>query len=479
MTITHRRHLLAPLQQLVRRLEDDIRERIGEDEALAALVAAEHRQAKDAGRTGVAEAAFRDEMVTQAAVAWVLAAVFVRFLEDNGLLDRTRWGNEERVRWIAGDRLALVDLARDAERDHFRAHPAHGEREYLEHVFARVAALPGMDRVLDRRHNPLWRLGPTADGARDLLDTFRQRDPDSGAAALTFAAGDPPADPEHVPNGATRLDTRFLGDLYQDLSEAARKRYALLQTPDFVEAFLLDRSLEPAIERFGADAVRLIDPACGSGHFLLGAFARLVDRHQRAAPADNPRVVAQALLGDTGRRPRPLTLAGRRPAARLRPLPGHPPRARRHGHAARHQPPRPPPARDAARRPCLARRRGRAHRARGPAEERDPLVDLRRPARQRHPPRQPPRDRDRAAPLRQLRHHAPDTRRKSPQKAPRQRTDRSRAAICSRRRRARPRAAQARRCSAAGGSPEGDRCALDGRRCCIILPAGTPTFRDP
>ena len=29
-------------------------------------------------------------------------------------------------------------------------------------------------------------------------------------------------------------NTRFLGDLYQDLSEAARKRYALLQTPESV-----------------------------------------------------------------------------------------------------------------------------------------------------------------------------------------------------------------------------------------------------
>ena len=46
-------------------------------------------------------------------------------------------------------------------------------------------------------------------------------------------------------------DTRFLGDLYQDLSEAARKKYALLQTPVFVEEFILDRTLDPAIEEFG------------------------------------------------------------------------------------------------------------------------------------------------------------------------------------------------------------------------------------
>ncbi|WP_305016969.1 hypothetical protein [Mycobacterium tuberculosis] len=44
-------------------------------------------------------------------------------------------------------------------------------------------------------------------------------------------------------------NTRFLGDLYQDLSEAARKRYALLQTPEFVEEFILDRRLHrPRLE---------------------------------------------------------------------------------------------------------------------------------------------------------------------------------------------------------------------------------------
>ena len=86
-------------------------------------------------------------------------------------------------------------------------------------------------------------------------------------------------------------DTRFLGDLYQDLSEEARKKYALLQTPEFVEEFILDRTLDPAIEEFGLakmgyerdlpdgrlhpdDRFKMIDPACGSGHFLLGGFAR-------------------------------------------------------------------------------------------------------------------------------------------------------------------------------------------------------------
>ena len=43
----------------------------------------------------------------------------------------------------------------------------------------------------------------------------------------------------------------------------------------FVEEFILDRTLTPAIDEFGLEKVRMIDPTCGSGHFLLGGFARL------------------------------------------------------------------------------------------------------------------------------------------------------------------------------------------------------------
>src|SRR5690606_18649388 len=91
-------------------------------------------------------------------------------------------------------------------------------------------------------------------------------------------------------------DTRFLGDLYQDVSEDVRKRYALLQTPHFVESFILDRTLERAIERFGLDDTELIDPTCGSGHFLLGAFERLYEHRLRANPGLDRREAARLAL---------------------------------------------------------------------------------------------------------------------------------------------------------------------------------------
>jgi hypothetical protein len=40
----------------------------------------------------------------------------------------------------------------------------------------------------------------------------------------------------------------------------------------------------------------MIDPACGSGHFLLGSFARLCDRLSKANPSQNVRVLVQTAL---------------------------------------------------------------------------------------------------------------------------------------------------------------------------------------
>ena len=92
------------------------------------------------------------------------------------------------------------------------------------------------------------------------------------------------------------LSTRFLGDLYQDLSQHAKDTYALLQTPVFVEEFILDRTLEPALKERPLEGFRLIDPTCGSGHFLLGAFDRLLDRWHKHAPGLELQARVQAAL---------------------------------------------------------------------------------------------------------------------------------------------------------------------------------------
>ena len=75
-----------------------------------------------------------------------------------------------------------------------------------------------------------------------------------------------------------------------------RKRYALLQTPEFVEEFILDQTLEPAIVEFGLRDVTLIDPTCGSGHFLLGAFGRLFRGWQQKEPTEHVADLARRAL---------------------------------------------------------------------------------------------------------------------------------------------------------------------------------------
>jgi SAM-dependent methyltransferase len=264
--------LLADLQTLLVALRDDLRESIGEKPDQDARLRAEHQTARDAGRTADAYEHWREEPITQAAVAWVLASVFVRFLEDNDLVPTPRLSGP-------GDRLTT---ARDHYTAYFQKHPSETDREYLLDVFAEVGELPAARELFHRTHNPLWSLPISGDGARKLLDLWQRIDPATGALVHDFT------DPAK--------GTRFLGDLYQDLSEDARKRYALLQTPEFVEEFILDRTLEPAIATFGFREVRLIDPTCGSGHFLLGAFARLFRLWQTQEPGTNPRQLAQNAL---------------------------------------------------------------------------------------------------------------------------------------------------------------------------------------
>ncbi len=270
--------LLADLKKLLPRLEDDLRTRSEEDAATGEHLKAEWKKARDAGRTALADEAWREEPITQAAVAWILSCVFLRFLEDNGLLDdRSR---PARLLW--GTTPDLQRLAEDRYTHHIRTFPSHSDRDVLLALFREAGTLPGAAHLFDPRHNFAFALGLSADGARLLREFWQRRDETTGDLLHDFT------DPQ--------LATRFLGDLYQDLSEAARQRYALLQTPEFVEEFLLDRTLTPALEEVGFEKVRLIDPACGSGHFLLGAFHRLVALWQTEKPGLPAARAAQGAL---------------------------------------------------------------------------------------------------------------------------------------------------------------------------------------
>jgi len=285
--------LLSDLQKLLKKLEADLLERSESAEVaeVGARLRQEFEQARQAERTAQNFEDWRSDAITQAAAAWVLSCVFARFLEDNRLIHSAR---------IAGPGEQL-QRARDEHELYFRAHPTQNDRDYLLSVFAELASLSGCEEIFGK-HNPIRDL-PTwlsGDAAGELIAFFQRIDPNTGTLVHDFT------DPA--------WDTRFLGDLYQDLSEAARKKYALLQTPVFVEEFILDRTLDPAIKEFGLaklgyesrleptgrlhpdDRFKMIDPACGSGHFLLGSFARLVERWCRKEPGAKAAVLTQRAL---------------------------------------------------------------------------------------------------------------------------------------------------------------------------------------
>ena len=262
--------LTTDARRLVLDVEDDLRAVLAGDAERLQQWRDDHTAALRGNRTSADFASWRDEHITQVAVSWVLTTVFVRFLEDNNLVE---------PRWFAGHGTRRSE-ANDAERAFFRAHPELTAREWIGEAITHLGKLPATAQLVDE-HAPLHQIPVSGRMAERIIAFWRERD-DDGALRRDFT------DPE--------LDTRFLGDLYQDLSEFAKSTYALLQTPEFIEEFILDQTMEPALAERPLEGFKIIDPTCGSGHFLLGAFDRLVKRWQKEAPAYNPRQVVEKAL---------------------------------------------------------------------------------------------------------------------------------------------------------------------------------------
>ena len=191
-----------------------------------------------------------DLLSRRAAVLWVLKSVYVRVLEDRGLLAPGR----------------LLDP--EAQQLFERLAPHLGETAFLRWVYRDLASSHGgLPELFSPQ--PAEVALPSDELSRALIAFWRHRDADTGAT-WSFAE--------------ERFEGELMGDLYQELDPVVKDRFALCQTPDFVRAFILDRTLTPAIETFGAEEVRLLDPACGSGHFLIDGLKRLVAATAASTP---------------------------------------------------------------------------------------------------------------------------------------------------------------------------------------------------
>lgn len=254
--------LTTALQPMVRSLVADMRARLESDAARLQSWKTEHAEAQQADRVGSSFTEWSEEQLQQAAAGWVLTTVFLRFIEDNDLFGR-------RQVFLTGFDAERRALGRDFQDALYQRHPEYSYRDYLLHCFDQLKDVPATAGLVGP-HSSIHVMDPSDDGARELIEFWRAVDAD-GNTLRTF--------------NDEKLDTRFLGDMYQDLSEFARKKYALLQTPEFVEEFILDRTMDPALEERPLEGFKVIDPTCGSGHFLLGAFDRLMDRWEHHSPA--------------------------------------------------------------------------------------------------------------------------------------------------------------------------------------------------
>jgi hypothetical protein len=277
--VIDRAALLDDLKRQVKAAESDLAAQVREIDEVGTRLRGEYNRANKLNRTAATWNAWLDERITQVAVAWVLGTVFVRFAEDNRLIPEP---------YLTAPEIERRDLAEARYSAYVETDEDPTYRGWLERAFAELGAGRVGKLLFHPEHNPLFHIPLSHDGARDLVEFWRERDTEG---VLVHDFTDPLDDDD-----TEGWDTRFLGDLYQDLSENARKTYALLQTPEFVEEFILDRTMNPAVREFGYQDLKMIDPTCGSGHFVLGAFKRLVKLWAQGQPGGDVHAQVRAAL---------------------------------------------------------------------------------------------------------------------------------------------------------------------------------------
>ncbi|MBB5691868.1 N-6 DNA methylase [Roseomonas alkaliterrae] len=238
----------------------------------------------------------------------VYRLIFLMVAEDRNLLHPPGAGAEERRLYAEGYSLAML-RAQAARRGAWDRH--HDRYEGLKVVFR---ALAGGER----------RLGLPALGglfAPGLLPTLEAaRLPNRAFLSALYRLGWISDGAGMAPVNWQAMETEELGSVYESLlelqpqlaedgrrlvfaSHAAevrgnqRKTTGSYYTPDSLVQALLDTALDPVLDRAEAAAenpaeallnLTVVDPACGSGHFLLAAARRIATRVARHRAGGTP-----------------------------------------------------------------------------------------------------------------------------------------------------------------------------------------------
>ena len=176
--------LLKDLQAQVTRLQDALRTECDRFPASDGPLKERYTQAQAGKRTSLTYKAWREEELTQIAVGWVLATVFVRFLEDNGLVETL---------YLAGPDADGLRRSGDERVLFFNHHPQASDLDYLRHVLTTTMKLPAMSGLSEEKRNPLWEISRAAsqdsalpDAITALLQFWRKSDPQTGSPVHGF-----------------------------------------------------------------------------------------------------------------------------------------------------------------------------------------------------------------------------------------------------------------------------------------------------
>ncbi|MFI7359719.1 BREX-2 system adenine-specific DNA-methyltransferase PglX [Streptomyces avidinii] len=242
--------LLRDLTRQTTSLGQDLRSRA--EGSKAAALTEEYRGLREASVISSSWQAWLDEQVAQAAKAWVLTTVIVRFCEDNGLLDSA----------------AIIGVD----------DPPVDARASIVAAMDRLCSHPTVAQIFSLLKSCMLKMTPSQEACAALLDFWNSRSAD-GLLVHDFT---------DEARGA-----EFLHELYFGLDHHARATYGQVPTPAFVIDLILDMTLEPAADEFAPalselQDFRVIDPACGSGTFLIRAFDRLFLRWTRLGHGMTP-----------------------------------------------------------------------------------------------------------------------------------------------------------------------------------------------
>lgn len=152
---------LKALQGQVKNLVEDLRTQVAAKDDLRTELRQEYADARSAERIGVTFETWLEDVLDQAAVAWVLGCVFVRFCEDNRLVDKL---------WIGGpDDDASTERAMQAMQQYIITNPIHNDRHWLRQAFEHLQGLRATSKIFDK-HNPVWRFDISAEASEALSD---------------------------------------------------------------------------------------------------------------------------------------------------------------------------------------------------------------------------------------------------------------------------------------------------------------------